>query len=409
MRVLFISNRVFPSTEANGKIVENIGRALQQVYNIESDYITIPDRANSDLTGKAYKEYTMENHNILQINSHFFSTKSRIFKNKSPQKALRGLQTEIVRFLSFDKIDNHLIALVNEFIKKNNYECIIFVSYPHKAVYLINKIAVKTKKIWILLDSFTSYVKIGKIIKKQNLKLEKKIYENINSVFLPKLVYNENMLKEISKYKVKMNIFQFPNIIENTIISSNKFFSDEHINIVFVGFLYPDIRNPKFLLDLLSSTSKNIKLYIIGGVRGNFELNFFENYKSNLGDRFEILGKKSQKDCLQITNEADILVNIGNTVPNFLPSKIFDYISTGKPILNICKLDNCPTLEYMEKYNNCLNIFEKEGINTQIVEKFENFCISSKDKKLPFHEIKETFKEATLEYVVNQLYNSLID
>ena len=407
MRVLFISNRVFPSTEANGKIVENIGRALQQIYNIESDYITIPDRANSDLNGDTYKEYTIENHNILQINNHFFSTERRILKNKCIREAIRGLKTETIRLFSFDKKDNYLINLANEFISRNTYDCIFFVSYPHKAVYLINKIKVKTKKIWILLDSFTGYVKINSIIKKQNIKLEKKIYSYINSVFLPKLVYEENIKKEIWKYKDKMNVFQFPNIIENNNFLNKRIFNDKYINLVFVGFLYPDIRNPKYLFDLLCKTDKNIKITIVGGVRGKFEVNFFKNYQDILGERFYIIGKKTPVECNQIINDADILVNIGNAVPNFLPSKIFDYISTGKPIINICKLDNCPTLEYMNKYENFLNLFESKVIDNTIVEKFEDFCLSSRGKKTNFMEIKELYKEATLEYVVKQLYDEL--
>ena len=403
MRILFISNKVFPSTDANGKIIENIGRELQKEYNIESDYLTMTIKENFERDSNPIEEYNIEGHDILQINPPYFTYKNHFNENKNLIDLLKTLTFIAIRRCSYGKIDKWLISLVNKFISKKDYECIIFVSNPHKAAYLINRVKSNAKKMWFMLDPFTNNVILSPTSNKLNLLLEKSIYKHIDSVFMPNLIYNENKEKQIFKYKDKMHTYQFPNIIENNNIGKDKTFSTEHITIVFVGFLYPDIRNPKYFLDLLCNSNSKIQLYIVGGTWGKFEDGFFEKYQELLGDRFKILGKKNTEECAQILNQADILLNIGNSIPNMIPSKIFEYISTGKPILNVCKLDNCPTLVYMEKYDNCLNLFESEGIDAQQVEQFEKFCFTSIGKRIPFEQIKDTYKEATLEYVVKQL------
>ena len=48
----------------------------------------------------------------------------------------------------------------------------------------------------------------------------------------------------------------------------------------------------------------------------------------------------------------------GNKVDNQVPSKIFDYISLGKPIINVYTSEKDPALEYLKQYPLALNISE---------------------------------------------------
>ena len=51
-------------------------------------------------------------------------------------------------------------------------------------------------------------------------------------------------------------------------------------------------------------------------------------------------------------------VNMGNTVNNQMPSKVVEYISTGKPILNLSVNEKCSTLGLMKRYVNGFQVFE---------------------------------------------------
>ena len=47
------------------------------------------------------------------------------------------------------------------------------------------------------------------------------------------------------------------------------------------------------------------------------------------------MGRVSHTVAIQYMSEADFLLNIGNSISSMVPSKIFEYISTGKPIISI--------------------------------------------------------------------------
>ena len=97
--------------------------------------------------------------------------------------------------------------------------------------------------------------------------------------------------------------------------------------------------------------------------------------------------------------DADFLLNIGNTVTNQLPSKVLEYISSGKPIINIYKSEMCPTLNLLENYD-ALNIYEKEDLENSF-KNLNKFLISKHDN-LSFEEIKKIYKEYTPEFVARQ-------
>jgi hypothetical protein len=47
---------------------------------------------------------------------------------------------------------------------------------------------------------------------------------------------------------------------------------------------------------------------------------------------------------------ANVLVNIGNSTPHQLPSKIVEYMMTGKPILNVVQRPNDPSGDVLGAY-----------------------------------------------------------
>ena len=91
-----------------------------------------------------------------------------------------------------------------------------------------------------------------------------------------------------------------------------------------------------------------------------------------------------------------MLLNISNTLDNQVPSKIFDYFSMGKPVLNLQKIENCPAEEYFEKYPICFNMKEFEKADSGML---YEFLKSTKGRKLDFDEVEKIYSKATVEYV----------
>lgn len=189
---------------------------------------------------------------------------------------------------------------------------------------------------------------------------------------------------------------EFPSIVEQSIVK--KLQADE-IKVVFAGFFYKGIRDPEYALKLFSKIKNpQIKLYIIGG--GLEEL--ICHYATESNGRIVHKGVLTLDETQREIGEADILLNIGNNDIHFVPSKIFDYISTGKPIVNTYKDTACPTLPYFAKYGNSICVNENNDVEKE-AEKVEKFIETNLHKTLSYTTIKENFYENTLEFVAERL------
>ncbi|MDC0309231.1 hypothetical protein OAL72_00620 [bacterium] len=130
------------------------------------------------------------------------------------------------------------------------------------------------------------------------------------------------------------------------------------IKLVFAGTLYAKVRNPIELINLLKKINVTFKLKIemhfVGGV---IDLDEIKLPDKKLKLIFH--GKVSQDTALRHMLNSDILVNIGNTTRYQLPSKLVEYVSTGKPILNVtCRQDDSSEnflLAYPAAKTVCLN------------------------------------------------------
>lgn len=213
---------------------------------------------------------------------------------------------------------------------------------------------------------------------------EKKIRDKIKKIELPNVISNISDILDIPKQLIQTNS------VTNTIVC------------VFAGTFHKNVRDPNYMLNLFSNLPSNLKIFIIGRCGKDIIKKF--NFEKNV----VFLGSKSLLETKAILNSADFLVNLGNSVPNQVPSKIFDYISFGKPIIHIRKLENDPSMEYLSKYPLCLDLFEGDSIETNVA-KLEDFISKNKGKRVDKDYIATTYKECTPEYCAEQLYQAILE
>ena len=164
----------------------------------------------------------------------------------------------------------------------------------------------------------------------------------------------------------------------------------------FFGSLYRGIRDPRAAVALLSAVGDEIEPRFVGSIS---EADVKPEDFFPAGGPCRYLGPKSGEDLAREYAEADILVNIGNSVGNQMPSKIFEYIGTGKPILNLYKLPDCPTLKYLEKYPAALNLSEAqtEADPEGCAEQAKDFCRKFRGVQVPAEEIRRLYPDNTYE------------
>lgn len=176
------------------------------------------------------------------------------------------------------------------------------------------------------------------------------------------------------------------------------------INLVYAGQFYNTIRSPEYMLHLLLDLPSNVCLNIVGNVGRRIKLRVAVCPK--LRHRISFIGYCSKSRLHSIYQEADALINIGNSVSNQVPSKLFEYMSEGKPIVNFSKNKECLSAKYLDKYPLYLQLNEFESLRDSR-NKFVLFLheILSNKEQIPFRKIEEDYTELTPKYVSGTILN----
>lgn len=183
---------------------------------------------------------------------------------------------------------------------------------------------------------------------------------------------------------------------------SGSFMQEHKINCLFTGRLYHNIRNPSMVLYLFSKVDSNIHLSMMTNLsKEKIKAYATENYLPS------VIPLQNRDTALFNLTQADILVNIGNTVEFQVPGKIFEYMSTGKPIIHFSKIENDPALKYLNLYPKILIINEWEIEKIDYVRKLEKFCSDNKDNTLTFQEVSKSLGEYSGNVVTDKFINIL--
>ncbi len=123
--------------------------------------------------------------------------------------------------------------------------------------------------------------------------------------------------------------------------------SDSLIHLVYIGAIPVHIRNPEFFLQVFSKTDNpKYRLHIIGKDACSEMLSRYARNDS----RIVIEGPVSHEEAEKRIADADITVNFGNNNSAMTPSKIFEYMSYGKPVISTMPIKNEPSAVYLKKY-----------------------------------------------------------
>ncbi len=132
----------------------------------------------------------------------------------------------------------------------------------------------------------------------------------------------------------------------------------ERRRIVFAGTLYRSIRSPEFLLRVFSELVRrdaSLELHLLGTLHGCEDL--FAPYRRLLGTNLFLHGVVDRAAAQRALREADVLLNIGNDNVYQLPSKLVEYASAGKPVLNLVRSDRDSSYAFFESHPACFSLF----------------------------------------------------
>lgn len=393
-----ITNHLYPYLNANSEIVYRLAKSLKDYYCCEITIMGFRTTTVEDEPADPEGFNTICIRSITQYNLMKQGDFSRW------EKLLSYIRyADCFRYLLHRKLHDKYAQskeyqhAIEKAIKKSTFDCIIAFSLPYEILQAVSRVKTDVPIIAYKLDPWEShyYYRISEPGTTEEIKADRAAAAIITTDLIRR-GYSNRTDREILD---KIHVLKFPNVIEYANVKRTSLGDPEAIHCVYAGALYKDIRNPAYALKLFECLrEKNIVLHLFGMLVGGMDM------LDTLPENVFYHGKVSSEEALSCMSSADILVNIGNTVLNQMPSKLLTYISLGKPILNLYKDRDCPTLPYMSRYPLGLNVHETMAPTETDVSRVERFILSNRDKCVPFDTVKDLYYDCTPEYVGEKVY-----
>ena len=125
-------------------------------------------------------------------------------------------------------------------------------------------------------------------------------------------------------------------------------------------------------------------------------------YDQNTSVYYSGPAKCSGEDAAALEDRADVLVSLGNACDNQLPSKLFGYFATGKPVLHLAVSKADPALPYLARYPLALVLHAEDGVPSAAASALGRWLHEVCGRRLPFAEVAALYPEFTPEYVANE-------
>jgi glycosyltransferase involved in cell wall biosynthesis len=140
------------------------------------------------------------------------------------------------------------------------------------------------------------------------------------------------------------------------------FAADGVVRLVYVGTLYRGLREPRFLAELLQALcarqpGERYELHLYGDVHEFADV--LADWRRRLGAALQVHGMVPRETIARAIESASVLVNIGNSSADQLPSKVVEYAASGKPILNIVRQPEDSSARFLESYPDKLLLHDR--------------------------------------------------
>ena len=305
---------------------------------------------------------------------------------------------------------NSYIRQLKQIIAEEKPDRIIVTYMPTEFAYEVFKLKTDCPKYAYQLDPWGLYeASDANFTKEERISQEAEMFSLSEGVFTTRQLFDQ--YKEHENYKPyveKITTVEFPNITIPPEASVNKSvldFDAKNGNVLFSGVIDDAYRSPEMFLNCIEDrflkSDYPIKFWFLGTCTSESLIGYSKKYP----EKIKLHDRVTPKEANATLQAADFLLNIGNTMTNQVPSKIFDYFSSGKPIINVQKIANCPAREYFDKYP--LSFVFDETDNVDVQNRLEQFINENRNKSISFDLVKDIFADSTPEYVSERILNIL--
>lgn len=399
MNILFVTTNNYPNNGTCSNIIENI-LFKGNIINTENNFSVLASK--NSIEDNDYEERNSVN--VYRAFSWTLIDRENFKKTVKQHPAIRGvicrgvfhIQNKYVPSFFIDYTTSNAFYDALKRIDAKRFDLIITIAGRYDACYAVMKYCSIYNVRFLLyqVDPCATNIVYSKESLGRRTALETSLYEKASYVITTPLIMQEHTKDSFNKFIYKMKSLEFPVLIPDVVHHS---MNNNKKKVMFLGSFYKNVRSPEYMFYLFDDLLANNQISMdLVGVSAEILNERQKNFP------IKCHGRKSIAECKKMMQEADVLINIGNRIDNQVPSKIFEYISSGKQIVNICAMNNCPTLQYLDKYPLALNIVEDKSVIDEQKKRLNEFIFSSFEN-LTEEWITKQYMECTPEYVAKEI------
>jgi len=415
--IVFIVDGYYPNFSAVGLCISNLVEEMSSSNNI-----TI-------ITKKSYN--TQQNTSVNKSYIRYVNTIDNYLRNRIAKKlkTTRGLKRKLLLIERIAvKSYGYLCALIKKRNLKNQdtkaflkelekidtkIDVIIPACLPFEsimaAIQFKSNCLYEIKIVPFLFDKFSANSILHRTIFNRNKKfqkhllLERQMFENCDKLFYVESG-TQHLQEYFPKFEDKFCPVEHP-LLKRVISNETIIYDCKRINIAYTGALYKKIRSPLYALKLFSrliEKDRRILLHFyINGDCNSIVDSFCEKYPDNIINH----GSVSTGFAKAAIINAQLLLSIGNSDITQLPSKIFEYISTGNPILHFYTDSKDQVIKILNQYSGSYCIKSDESSIKQ--EEKVRKTLTNFGNKIDFNEVEKIFYNATPKFIANKIMELL--
>lgn len=280
-----------------------------------------------------------------------------------------------------------------------HFDAVCAVCAPYRAAFALETARIGGKKLLWQLDPYASnrdYVAPGGFAR------EGQLLDAVDVAFITPQALPDYEGGPLSGWRSKIHVLGFPVLLPMPAPAPHT-----GLRCVFCGSLYPTVREPDFALELFGRLNDpQLTLTMAGGGWQRFA-SAEEKARAVLGERFACPGPLPPSDAAALEADADVLLSLGNFYDNQMPSKLFSYFGSGKPVLHLAVSETDPTLPYLARYPLALVLHRLDGVTPAVLERLRRWLDQTQGQRLPYAQVAALYPAFTPGHVAQDFLASL--
>ena len=405
MKILFVTSRFFPHGDAQSGVVFNLAEGLMKA-GCDVHVLALSghrdDRLVTEWKGvpvtQAYYRGSMVREEVREAIRknpvQGFLALAEIACGMLLRKALPACRK---RFLNPLTVHAYRKAIRQE-LKKESWDLCLATLMPMDAVHAAYRECEGKVPVSIYeLDTYWNNVMLPAQYRNERFAYEKELMTKSPFCIVLPTIAKSNLEKDPS-IADKIVCADMP-VVKKPPENRDAGEKSEGFHCVFLGMLYPGLRPPEKVVSVLSRLKTADVVFDFYGTRQDLIEKSPDYPKAKR--MLALHGPVPTDEASRARTNADVLINIDNTNVVQVPSKIFEYISTGKPIVNFYFWKESTVLDYLSRYPLAVSI-DLNGDLDKAAEDLEAFLAGVDGRQIPYGEIEKLFVENTPEHVARK-------